>query len=235
MRTINLVRPSPVLADAEDPRSVAERHERTGRVDRAIELYRQLAWRGGWMMVKRVGDLLARLNRFESAAQEHARVAEMCAAEGCLRHAVGALKRAQKLNPTAPESYRRLAELYAQLGRWGEAKGQWEVVVGICKSRSDLGGTLDALGKIVEIDPDDLKAQSMRAEFYLQDGQLDKSIEIHIAIATTLRDKGHLIDAGQVLERALRHDSTSGRLRAELARVQLLKKGGDEAAQSAKS
>jgi tetratricopeptide (TPR) repeat protein len=199
-------------------------------VDRALELYRQLVWRGGWMTVKKIGDLLARVNRFGPAAEEYARVAEICAAEGLLRHAVGASLRALKMDPTALESYQRLAELYARLGYMVEAKGQYQIVVDECKKSGDLRGAIQALGKMADIDPDDLKVKSMLADLYERDGNVDKCIEVHITIAESLSKMGYLAEAMQVLERGLKRDPKSGKLRAEQARVHVLQKNWDKAA-----
>jgi len=55
-------------------------------------------------------------------------------------------------------------------------------------------------------------------------------VEEHVAIAEELTKKGHLAEALQVLDKGLKIDAKSGRLRLELGRIHLVQKNYDKAA-----
>src|SRR5262249_29615067 len=58
-----------------------------------------------------------------------------------------------------------------------------------------------------------------------------KAVEEHVAIADELTKKGHLAEALQVLEKGLKIDAKSARLRLELGKVHLVQKNFDKAVQ----
>ena len=70
---------------------------------------------------------------------------------------------------------------------------------------------------MADIDPGDLKIRSKLADLYTRDGNTGKAVDEHVAIAEELNKKGHLAEALQVLEKGLKIDPKSDRLRPELA------------------
>ena len=100
------------------------------------------------------------------------------------------------------------------------------------KKRGKIKDAGEALRKMAEIDPDDLRIQTMLADLHVRDGNAEKAIEVHITIAEALDKKGHPAAALQVLERGLRIDPRSGKIRVELARVYLIQRKWDKAAQA---
>jgi tetratricopeptide (TPR) repeat protein len=89
----------------------------------------------------------------------------------------------------------------------------------------------DVLKKLAEIDPTDLKIRSKLADLYTREGHTAKAVEEHVAIAEELNKKGHLAEALQVLEKGLKVDANSVRLKAELGRVHLVQRNYDKAVQ----
>ena len=138
----------------------------------------------------------------------------------------------QKLDPAALEPHEALAALYARQGLMVEAKQHYQFLVDEYKKQGRTRDLCDVLRKMTEIDPDDLKIQSMLAECYLVHGNTEKSVEVHITIAQRLIEKNGMSEALEVLERGLKIDSRSARVRAELARVYLIQKNWDKAVQA---
>ena len=210
----------------------AEREEKAGRLDKAILLYRQIVDDNprDWNSINKIGDIYARMNRTREASDEYAKVADFYAKDGFLLKAIAIWKKINKLDATALEPYLNLAELYSKQGLMMEAKGQFQIVVDEYIKRGKMRDAGDVLKKMADIDPADLKIRSKLADLYTRDGNTAKAIEEHVAIADELNKKGHLAEALQVLEKGLKLDAKSNRLRLELARIHLLQKNWDKAA-----
>ena len=210
----------------------ADKQEKAGRLDQAIVLYRQLLEVNSrdWNTINKIGDLYAKLNKPREASLEYAKVADFYAKDGFLLKAIAIWKKINKLDASSLDPYLNLADLYAKQGLAMEAKGQYQYVVDEYIKRGRAREAAGVLNKIVEIDPGDLKVRSKLADLYTRDGNTAKAVEEYVAIAEELNKKGHLAEALQVLEKGLRLDAKSDRLREELARIHLLQKNYEKAA-----
>jgi pilus assembly protein FimV len=211
----------------------AERLEKEGKLDKAIALYRQITDENprDWNTINKVGDLYAKLNRTREASEEYAKVADFYARDGFLLKAIALWKKINRLDPTALDPYLNLADLYAKQGLMMEAKGQYQIVVDEYIKRGRARDAGDVLKKMADIDPSDLKIQSKLADLYIREGSTSKAIDVHVGIAEELTKKGHLNEAVQVLEKGLKIDSKNLKLRGEIARVHLVQKNYEKAAQ----
>jgi tetratricopeptide (TPR) repeat protein len=219
---------NPVKVKAE-----ADKEEKAGRLDKAVQLYRQLLDDNAkdWNTINKIGDLYAKMNKNHEAAVEYAKVADFYAKDGFHLKAIAIWKKINKLDATALDPYLSLADLYAKQGLMMEAKSQYQIVVDEYLKRGKSKDAGDVLRKMAEIDPADLKIRSKLADLYTREGNSGKAIEEMIAIADELNRKGHLAEAVQVLEKGLKIDSSSGKLRAELARSYIVQKNFAKAAE----
>ncbi|MCM2255383.1 MAG: tetratricopeptide repeat protein [Vicinamibacteria bacterium] len=210
----------------------ADKLEKAGRIDQAIDLYKQLVDDNprDWNTINKIGDLYARLQKNREASEQYAKVADFYAKDGFLLKAIAIWKKIDKLDATALEPKVNLGELYAKQGLMMEAKGQYQVVVDEYVKRGRSRDAADVLRKMVEIDPSDLKTRSKLADLYTREGSTAKAVEEYVAIADELNKKGHLAEGLQVLEKGLKLDPKSQRLREELARIHLVQKNYDKAA-----
>ena len=76
---------------------------------------------------------------------------------------------------------------------------------------------------MAELDPSDMKVRIRLAELY-REGNPDKAAGEYVAIADELVKKGHLAEALQLIDKALRSGPRSPRLLAAAARVHLVQK-----------
>src|SRR5439155_383987 len=182
-----------------------------------------------WNTINKIGDLYAKMNKVREASQEYAKVADFYAKDGFLLKAIAIWRKINKLDTSAPEPYLSLADLYAKQGLMMEAKSHYQIVVDEYIKRGKTREARDVLKKMAEIDPGDLKVRSKLADLYTREGSSGKAVEEHIAIAEELHKKGHLAEALQVLEKGLKLDPSSGRLRSELARIHLVQRNYDKA------
>ena len=211
----------------------ADKLEKAGKIDQAIALYRQLVDDNprDWNTIKKVGDLYARLNKNREATEEYAKVADFYAKDGFLLKSIAIWKQINKLDPAALEPYLNLADLYSKQGLMMEAKSQYQIVVDEYIKRGKAREAGDVLKKMADIDPADLKVRSKLADLYMRDGSTAKAVEEHVAIADELTKKGHLVEALQVLEKGLKLDAKSQKLRGELARIHVVQKNYEKAIQ----
>ena len=211
----------------------ADKLEKAGKLDGAIGLYRQIIEDNprDWNTINKVGDLYAKLNKTREATVEYAKVADFYAKDGFYVRAIAMWKKINKLDASALEPYTNLAELYAKQGLMTEAKSHFQMVVDEYVKRGKTREAGDVLKKLAEIDPADLKIRSRLADLYTREGNAAKAVEEHVAIADELNKKGHLAEALQVLEKGLKLDANSVRLKAELGRVHLVQKNYEKAAQ----
>jgi len=209
----------------------ADKLEKSGRLDQAIVLYRQVVEDNprDWNTINKIGDLYAKMNKIREASQEYAKVADFYARDGFLLKAIAIWRKINKLDTSAPEPYLSLAELYAKQGLMMEAKSHYQIVVDEYLKRGKTREAGDVLKKMAEIDPGDLKVRSKLADLYTREGSAGKAVDEHIAIAEELHKKGHLAEALQVLEKGLKLDPSSSRLRSELARIHLVQRNYDKA------
>jgi len=210
----------------------ADKLEKAGRLDQAIALFKQVVDDNprDWNIVKKIGDLYARQNKMREAVVEYQKVADFYAKDGFHLKAIAIWKQINKLDATALEPYVNLAELYGKQGLLMEAKSQYQYVVDEYLKRGKNRDAGDVLKKMADIDPADLKVRSKLADLYTRDGNSAKAVDEHIAIAEELNKKGHLAEALQVLEKGLKIDPKSARMRSELARVHLVQKNYEKAA-----
>jgi pilus assembly protein FimV len=211
----------------------ADKLEKAAKFDQAILLYRQLVDDNprDWNTIKKIGDLYVRLNRNREAIVEYAKVAEFYAKDGFLLKAIAIWKQINKLDPSTLEPYLNLADLYAKQGLMMEAKSQYQVVVDEYIKRGKMRDAGDVLKKMADIDPGDLKIRSKLADLYTREGNSGRAVEEHVAIADELYRKGHLAEALQVLDKGLKIDPRSARLRSELARIHAVQKNYEKAVQ----
>jgi tetratricopeptide (TPR) repeat protein len=201
----------------------ADKLEKGGRLDQAIALYKQVVEDNprDWNVINKLGDLYAKLNKAREASQEYAKVADFYARDGFHLKAIAIWKKINKLDATALEPYVNLAELYGKQGLMMEAKSQYQYVVDEYIKRGKTRDAGEVLKKMADIDPGDLKIRSKLADLYTREGNSPRAVDEHIAIAEELNKKGHLAEALQVLEKGLKIDPRSSRLRVHIGRVHL--------------
>jgi pilus assembly protein FimV len=209
----------------------ADKEEKAGRYDKAVDLLKQLVSEnpGDWNTINRIGDLYAKANNLKAANEQYARVAHIQAKDGFYLKSIALWKKIQKNDPNDLAPYQNLADLYVKQGLLVDAKAQLQTVVDEYIKRGRAREAGDALKRMADIDPSDLKVRSKLADLYMRDGNSAKAVEEHVAIAEELGKKGHLAEAVQVLEKGLKLDPRSAKMRAELARVHLLQKNFERA------
>jgi tetratricopeptide (TPR) repeat protein len=208
-------------------RQDADAAERSGRFDKAIDYLKQIVQdnpKPDWNTVNRIGDLYAKLNNLKAANDQYVKVARYFADDGFYLKAIAVWKKVLRNDPSLLEGNVALGDLYARQGLVAEAKQTLGLVIDEYIKRNRLRDAGDVLRRMAEVDPSDMKVRIRLAELYARDGNLDKAADQYVAIAEELVKKGHLAEALQLIEKALRSGPRSPRLLSAAARIHLVQK-----------
>ena len=114
-------------------------------------------------------------------------------------------KKICKLQPSL-ESLLKLAELYTQQGLFNDARAQYLQVAEEFLKAGELENAVRIFQKILEMDPENSSMRIKLAEVYVRLGKKTEAWQIFSAAAESLRAKGSLSGAEEVLQRMLTLD-----------------------------
>ena len=207
-------------------RQDADAAERQGRLDKAIELLRQIVQDNprDWNTVNRVGDLYGKLNNPKAANEQYVKVARYFADDGFYLKAIAVWKKVLRNDPSMLEGHMSLGDLYARQGLVAEAKQTFGFVIDECVKRNKLREAGETLRRMAEVDPSDMKVRIRLAELYVREGSPERAAAEYVSIADELVKKGHLAEALQLIDKALRSGPRNARLLSAAARVHVIQK-----------
>ena len=204
----------------------ADAAEKAQRFDKAIDLLKQIVQENprDWNNVNKIGDLYIKLNNPKAANEQYVKVARYYGEDGFYLKAIAVWKKVLKNDPSMLEGNVTLGELQAKQGLVADAKQTLNVVVDEYIKRNKIREAGDVLRRLSEVDPSDNKVRSRLAELYGREGHLEKAAAEYAAIADDLVKKGHLAEALQLIDKALRSGPRGPRLLATAARIHLVQK-----------
>jgi len=209
--------------------SAAEKYVQQGKMQNAIAEYEKVlkADPKDLTVTNTVGDLYSRLGEADKATECFKAVGDAYANQGFTVKAIAMYKKISKLKPSL-ESVLKLAELYTQQGLFNDARAQYLQVAEEFLKSGALEDAVRIFQKILEMDPENTTMRVRLAEVYIRLGKKNDAWQIFSAAAETLRSKGNLNGAEEVLQRMLTLDPGNGY--ALLMRGRNLLETGDAAA-----
>ncbi len=183
----------------------AEKLVQRGRLEAAIvELHQVLKEApDDTRTLNRVGDLYARLNRVDEAADLFSKAAERFSKEGFFVKAIAIYKKILRLDPTRIPIYERLAELYQHQGLTNEARGQYQILADYYEQQGDGAAVISVYEKLVAQNPSDTSVSVRLGELLAEAGRLDEALDVYGDIATALLDSDSPDEAVVVFEQAI--------------------------------
>ncbi|HEX2464390.1 MAG TPA: tetratricopeptide repeat protein [Thermoanaerobaculia bacterium] len=183
----------------------AEKLVARGKIEAAIKMYRRVlkANPGDSSTLNRVGDLLARVDKYTEAIQLYRETAELFVEQGFYVKAIAVYKKIHRLDPGQLDVYRKLAELYTLQGLHNDARTHYEVLVDYHDRQGDLPAAIGVCRKLAELQPQDPAHRTRLAELYERKGDTASVAREYLEIARMLLVRGAFEKATQVLERAL--------------------------------
>src|SRR5271163_4195082 len=187
--------------------SAAEKYVQQGKMQNAIAEYEKVlkADPKDLTVTNTVGDLYSRLGEASKATECFKAVGDAYANQGFTVKAIAMYKKISKLQPSL-ESVLKLAELYTQQGLFNDARAQYLQVAEEFLKSGALEDAVRIFQKILEMDPENTTMRIRLAEVYVRLGKKNEAWQIFSAAAETLRAKGSLPAAEEVLQRMLTLD-----------------------------
>ncbi len=185
--------------------SAAEKCVQQGKLQNAISEYEKVlkADPKDLTVLNTIGDLHARLGESDKAGECFKSVGDAYATQGFTVKAIAMYKKLSKLKASM-ECVLRLAELYTQQGLFNDARAQYLQVAEDFLKSGQLDQAVRIFQKTLEMDPDNVPMRTRLAEVYVRLGKKPEAWKILTAAAETLRAKGQLAGAEEILQRMLK-------------------------------
>jgi len=191
--------------------SAAEKFVQQGKLQNAITEYEKVlkADPKDLTVMNTVGDLYSRLGNSEKAVECFKSVGDAYASQGFTVKAIAMYKKLSKLKSSL-EGVLRLAELYTQQGLFNDARAQYLQVAEEFLREGQLEQAVRIFQKTLEMDPENVAMRTRLAEVYVRLGKKTEAWQIFSAAAETLRAKGQLGPAEEILQRMITLDPGNG-------------------------
>jgi pilus assembly protein FimV len=190
--------------------SAAEKFVQQGKLQNAISEYEKILKHDAkdLTVMNTIGDLYSRLGETDKAAECFKNVGDAYASQGFTVKAIAMYKKLSKLK-SSMECVLRLAELYTQQGLFNDARAQYLQVAEDFLKSGQLDQAVRIFEKTLEMDPDNAAMRTKLAEVYIRLGKKDEAWQLLSAAAESLRGKGQLAAADEILQRMLKLDPGS--------------------------
>ena len=184
--------------------SAAEKFVQQGKLQNAIAEYEKILSHDAkdLTVTNTVGDLYARLGDSAKAVECFKTVGDAYAAQGFTVKGIAMYKKITKLVPSVDGSL-KLAELYTQQGLFNDARAQYLQVAEDFMKGGDFEQAVRLFQKVLEMDPENVAMRVKLAEVYIRLGKKKEAWEIFSAAAESLRARGSLPAAEEILQRML--------------------------------
>src|SRR5208283_767000 len=185
----------------------AEKYVQQGKLQNAISEYEKILKNDAkdLTVTNTVGDLYSRLGETDKATGCFKTVGDAYGSQGFAVKAIAMYKKICKLQPSL-ESLLKLAELYSQQGLFNNARAQYLQVAEEFLKNGELENSVRIFQKILEMDPENSSMRVRLAEVYIRLGKKTEAWQIFSAAAESLRSKGSLSGAEEILQRMLTLD-----------------------------
>ncbi|HTT17681.1 MAG TPA: tetratricopeptide repeat protein [Candidatus Sulfotelmatobacter sp.] len=185
----------------------AEKYVQQGKLQNAISEYEKILKNDpkDLTVTNTVGDLYSRIGEGDKATDCFKNVGDAYASQGFTVKAIAMYKKICKLKPSL-ESLLKLAELYTQQGLFNDARAQYLQVAEEFLKAGELENAVRIFQKILEMDPENSQMRVKLAEVYVRLGKKQEAWQIFCAAVESMRSKGSLSGADEVLQRMLALD-----------------------------
>ena len=190
--------------------SAAEKFVQQGKLHNAIAEYDKILKSdpNDLTVNNTIGDLYSRLGDSANAIECFKKVGDAYAAQGFTVKGIAMYKKIAKLQPSVEGSL-KLAELYTQQGLFNDARAQYLQVAEDFMKNGELEQAVRLFQKVLEMDPENVPMRVKLAEVYVRLGKKKEAWDLFSAAAESLRSRGSLAAAEDILKRLLALDPSN--------------------------
>jgi len=167
---------------------------------------------------KKLADLYHRAKRNAEAFSTYEEVARNFAEGGFYLKAIAVYRQMQKIDPTQPAVYEKLAELNQKQGLMGQALSEYGELVTILEKAERYSEAAEILAKMAKLDPSNLGIRIRVAESFCRSGDKEKGLEELNDISKELRKKGDMATLRKLYELFMRQFPEDLSIQAGMAR-----------------
>jgi len=196
-----------------------------GAYDKAIRSYEKILTEDpkDVRILLKIGELHQKKNDDGAAARAFQKVAETYAEQGFFLKAVAVYKQIVKIAPDDVGVNERLAGLYQQLGLMSDAMAQLQVMATAHERQGDGARLADVLGRMVELDPENIASSIKLGEMQARGGQTAQALDCFRRAADHLKKHNRADEYLKVAERIAVLTPDDLQLTRELAHIYLAK------------
>ncbi|MDQ3686454.1 MAG: tetratricopeptide repeat protein, partial [Acidobacteriota bacterium] len=177
----------------------AEKFLAQGKIPSAVQEYSRIAEhdREDVSILNTLGDLYARLDKKQDAAQCFKRVADHYREQGFTVKAIAVYKKVTRINPGDAEVAGALAALYEQQGLVVEARAQYLTLVDAYTRAGQTREMLEVLRRLAGLDPNNTEIRLRLADGLMSEGQSDTAAAAFTEVGDRFASRG---DHGRALD-----------------------------------
>ena len=201
--------------------AAAQKNLLKGHIGKAIKDYEQIVEIDAKDIRNRqkLAELYNRGHMAEKALETYEGVAKHYGDNGFFLKALAVYKQMQKVDPSRPELYQRLADLNIKQGLIGNALTEYRNLLALYRRQGELDEEVKVLGQMKGLDPNNLSISLQMAEAYSQTQQQERAEECLVEILQHVTSNADLLAVEKIQAVALASFSISSPVKVGLARA----------------
>lgn len=197
----------------------AQKNLEKGQIKKAIKDYQELLKLEPKVdqHKQKLADLLCRVDLKEEALSLYDSLAKGYAERGFFAKGVAVYKQMQRIDPTRPEVYLRLAELNRSLGLIGNAMSEYRSLLDLYEKRNMVADAAGVLQKMVELEPENINLQLRVLQNFLKEKLYGKATDTILKACEVCAKSGDSAKSQKILQSILSHLPDKNEFHIELA------------------
>ena len=186
----------------------AEKSVSQGKLSQAIRQYQEILNNdpADVSLLNTIGDLYIRDRNIGEGLKQFHKLAEAFVRDGFNVKAIAIYRKISKVDPNSVDTLLKLAELYQLQGLSREAREQYLQATEFFKKRKDFDSALNALRKLVHLDPENINFRNRLAAECEQAGKRPDAAAAHLESAEILLRRDDQVAAEAALRKAAELD-----------------------------
>ncbi len=183
----------------------AQKYVLQGKYELAIEEYKKIVQDNpkDWNTFIQIGNLYLKIGKNSEAINNLKKVADYYYQDGQHVKAIALYKQINRIDPALEDISLKLADLFIKQGLIMEAKSQLIVLGEHFTKKGQINQAAEVFKKLIELEPDNLKAKIELAKIYKSLGDINSAIKEYLAVSEEYAQQNLIAESLKILEGAL--------------------------------